>query len=296
MSNIHQPVLLREAIAFLEPAEDKTILDATFGRGGHSAHLLAAGASVIALDVDAAAIEHGLEEFAEEIESGQLTLVRSNFDRLTKIVAEHAPDKLDGVLFDFGTSMDQLKNPQRGFSFEREAFLDMRMDERLGVTAFDLLNALSEKQLQRIFSEYGGEEESRTVAKAIGRHKDKHGQPPKLTTELAELISRAKRHHPDRIHPATKVFQALRIAVNTELDSIEAALPQAKASLKPGGVLVTIAFHEGEDRPAKHLMRDWEQAGDGETLTDGVVTATEEELHYNPAARSAKLRAWKKAQ
>lgn len=290
MSNLHQPVMVREVLKHLKPNEDKTIVDATFGRGGHTAQLLATGATVHAIDIDAAAIEFGKEEFAEELESGQLTLTRTDFENIDEVIAE----PVDGILFDFGTSMDQLKNPKRGFSFEREAYLDMRMDERLGVTAFDLLNALTADQLQRIFSEYGGEEESKTIARAIERYQEKHGHPPKLTTELADLISKVKRHHPRNIHPATKVFQALRIAVNTELDSIETALPKARDLLAPDGVMVTIAFHEGEDRIAKHSFRDWDDAELGTSLTKKPETAKEDEVSMNPASRSAKLRAWKR--
>lgn len=292
----HQPVMLTEAIEALKIAHDAWYLDATFGRGGHTREILARGGNVIALDVDQAAIEYGQTEFSSQIADGRLILVRENFDHLASAIGRLAvADQIKGILFDFGTSVDQLTDEQRGFSFDSDAPLDMRMDNRLGVTAADLLNILSEKQMIGLFIDFGGEHQARSLAKAIVQQRETAG-PLTNTQSLVDLIIRIKGPQRSRLHPATQVFQALRIAVNSEVSVIEQGLPQALEIVSPGGRIVTIAFHEGEDRPVKHLFRDWASTNQGVVITKKPITASDQELTSNPRARSAKLRVFEKKQ
>lgn len=296
MNKLHQPVLLDEAINALDIKQGRYYIDATFGRGGHSEAILNKGGKVIAFDVDKEAITYGQEKFASQIKENRLILVRENFDKLeenvSKIQKKQAIEKIHGCLFDFGTSTDQLKNKDRGFSFDSDAPLDMRMDDRLGVTAADLLNMLSDKELTKLFWEYGGEEEARKIAREIIFAR-KQGQKINTSKQLVNLIDKIKNRH-GKLHPATKVFQALRIVVNGELDSIEAALPQAFSLLTKNGRLVTITFHEGEDRLAKHFFKKKETEKSCVLLNKKPITANSEEISINPNSRSAKLRALEK--
>lgn len=294
MTKKHQPVLLTETINGLEIKPGEWYLDATFGRGGHTQAMLDQGAHVIAFDWDQESIEYAQEHFKNEIENKKLVLVHSSFAGLaqeTKMIqAQHNIPAIRGILFDFGTSADQLTSGARGFSFLEDGDLDMRMDTRLGVTAKDLLAVLPEKQLAEMFIEFGGEHEAKAVARAI-----KNSSTPITTTsQLATVVERAKHERRGHLHPATKVFQALRIAVNSELDEIAAALPQALEVVAPGGIIATIAFHEGEDRLAKNAMRTWEQNKQGESITNKPVVASAEELEQNSNSRSAKLRLFRK--
>ncbi len=290
----HQPVLLTETLEALAVKPDHWYLDATFGAGGHTAAILKQGSRVIGFDYDQLAIEAGRQCFDEAIETKQLILIRENFDQLANIIKplQRAGQvgQIQGVLFDFGTTSDQLTSTSRGLSFQGEdEELDMRLDQRLGVKAKDLLAVMSQDQLQKVFSEFGGERESKRLSQAIVDQR-KEGQLIDTVGQLVELVMNTKKHYPDRIHPATKVFQALRIAVNDELDNIKRALPVALELLISNGRLVTIAFHEGEDRLAKHFFKDWEEAGQGERLNRSVIKPQETELETNPRARSAKLR------
>jgi 16S rRNA (cytosine1402-N4)-methyltransferase len=292
----HIAVLLTEAIDALQVQANHWYIDGTFGRGGHTSEILQRNGKVIAFDIDHEAVAFGQQHFAQEIAEGQLILLRENFDRLQqvieKLIADKKVDVISGILFDFGTSSDQLKDAQRGFSFEGDAELDMRMDDRLGVKAKDLLAILPEKQLAQLFIDFGGEHEAKSIARAIVRQREK--QPIQTTWELTDLISRAKREKRGHLHPATKVFQALRIAVNSELDVITVVLPQAYRDLGEGSNIVTISFHEGEDRIVKQQFKEWEKNGRGINLTKDIVVASQEEIDRNPRARSAKLRVFKK--
>jgi 16S rRNA (cytosine1402-N4)-methyltransferase len=296
MTNTHVPVLLHEAIESLQIKPQAWYGDGTFGRGGHTRAILSQGGKVIAFDCDAAAIAFGEEQFATEIEQGQLILIRKNFDQLKTAVealqTEGKVTEVQGFLFDFGTSSPQLDDPTRGFSFQHNVELDMRMDDRLGVKARDLLAVLSEKQLSDIFYTYGGEREGRKIAKAIVSNRTAH--PITHVQDLLELIEDTKKERRGHLHPATKVFQALRIAVNSELDSIEQALPQALTVIAPGARIVTISFHEGEDRIVKTLFRSWEQKQKGINITKNVVVPTTDETDINNRARSAKMRVFEK--
>lgn len=287
----HRPVLLNETINGLDVQTGKWYLDATFGRGGHTAAILANGGNVIAFDWDAEAINYGKTTFAQELQDKRLILIHSSFGKLKEEIQKlENIENIMGILFDFGTSTEQLTSGERGFSFLEDGDLDMRMDTRLGVTAKDLLAVLPEKQLAGLFFEFGGEHQAKAIARAI-----KASRTPITTTkQLAELVEGVKHERRGHLHPATKVFQALRIAVNSELDEISAALPQALDVVAPQGIIATIAFHEGEDRIAKDAFRDWAAANKGEQLTKKPITASETELVENTQARSAKLRLFRK--
>lgn len=298
MTKQHQPVLLREAINSLQVVENRWYIDATFGRGGHTQALLENKARVIALDCDQEAILYGQQHFQDEIEQNRLILIRDNFEHLEKHIkhlkTSSLINQIQGILFDFGSSVDQLKSDKRGFSFANpQSALDMRMDDRLGVTAADLLKVLSIKQLTHIFAEFGGESQSRQIAKRVVRAR-KGGENFATVESLLNLIKQVKPRKQGRLHPATKVFQALRIAVNSELESIHSVLPSALALLGTKGRIVTISFHEGEDRIVKQFFKKWEQQGLGQQITKKPIRPSSQEINNNPRSRSAKLRIFEK--
>jgi 16S rRNA (cytosine1402-N4)-methyltransferase len=287
----HTTVMLREAVEVLEVQPDQFYIDCTFGKGGHTGEILAKGGKVIALDWDQEAINEGLKNFSKEISSGQLQLVRESFSKLKEVAQQLNVNQVSGILFDFGTSTNQLMSGDRGFSFLEDGELDMRMDDRLGVKAKDLLHAIPEKQLANMFQELGGEEDGWKIAKAIKLS----SKPITTTWELASLVEKVKHGRQGKLHPATKVFQALRIAVNSELEEITQVLPQALNLLESNGNIVAISFHEGEDRIVKSMFREWEAQNLGKQLTDKPVSPSEEEVQTNPRSRSAKLRIFKKS-
>jgi 16S rRNA (cytosine1402-N4)-methyltransferase len=287
--SLHKTVLLLEAVEALKIQPNAWYVDATFGRGGHSQEILHQGGNVIAFDFDKEAIEFGQENFAESIAQGKLILIRENFDQVTAQI-KGLGHTIQGFLFDFGTSTEQLTSLERGFSFESDQALDMRMDQRLGVTAEDLIKVLPEAQLIQLFQEYGGERESKVVTKAIKHWLSQNSGQPLTGSTLAQVVSRAKHEPRTKLHPATKVFQALRIAVNQELDSIHTALNQLEALAQPQTRVVTIAFHEGEDRIVKTVFTKWEKQAKGRRINKDVIIPSPEELAANPRARSAKMR------
>jgi 16S rRNA (cytosine1402-N4)-methyltransferase len=282
----HEPVLVEEVRGFLSPAPGKVIVDATVGAGGHAAALLACGAQVIGVDQDPQALDLARDRLAPF--SDRVRLFRGNFRDLPALLSPLALPKLDGVLFDLGASSLHFDRPERGFSFQADGPLDMRMDPDGPTTAADLVNHLPEVDLARILWEYGEERHSRRIARAIAR-----ARPIHTTGDLAALVARAVGDKPRRyrIHPATRTFQALRIAVNDELPALAAGLSAALAHLSPGGVLCAISFHSLEDRIVKHFLRAEALAGRVEVLTKKPIGASEVEIARNPRARSAKLRA-----
>ncbi len=291
---MHKTVLLHEAVDALQVEPGNWYIDATFGRGGHTREILSRGGKVLALDVDTEAIEYGQTEFKSAISAEQVVLLRRNFSELAAAVksavgnSTFALDNLRGILFDFGTSSDQLLADHRGFGFTSSAPLDMRMDDRLGVTAEDLLRVLPVKQLEQLFKEHGEFAAYRlapTIKKWIARFSA--AEHPSAQ-ELADLIAK---HNPrtGHLHPATKIFQALRVAVNQEMDVISQVLVQIPNLLKQGRI-ITIAFHEGEDRLVKQQFVAWEKSGYGHRINKDVLTPGAVELEENPRSRSAKLR------
>ena len=300
LSKKHQPVLLEESLNFLAVKEDQHYIDATFGQGGHSQAILDRGGLVIALDFDQQAIEAGQENFKQAIDQDRLILIKDNFKNLDAVLDNLAKTQeinLAGILFDFGTSTEQLTSNDRGFSFnaQDDDLLDMRMDQDLGVKAGDLLIVLGEKQLTQLLIEYGGERQARQIAKAVTQVKKDEPNSLQYSSTLLKIIDKVKGHRSGKLHPATKTFQALRIAVNDELNNIELALPVAFQLLRTSNNidkrLACISFHEGEDRLVKTFFREKSDQHLAKLLTKKAIVATDQELNKNPRARSAKLRA-----
>ena len=289
----HVPVLLQEAIDFLAVRRGGTYIDATVGLGGHSyeiAKRLGAPGHLIGLDKDPAALEIARKRLAPESSDWPtITLLQRSFAEIA--MGEQAAT-IDGILADIGVSSLQLDDAARGFSFQADGPLDMRMDPRSERTAEQVVNHLDERQLADVIYEFGEERRSRRIARAICR-----SRPIRSTAHLADVISAAARpmnQAERRIHPATRTFQALRIFVNRELDDLRALLEAAPRILKPGGRVVVISFHSLEDRIVKDALRDGVRRGDFRLLTKKPVTSSEEESDRNPRARSAKLRAAEK--
>jgi 16S rRNA (cytosine1402-N4)-methyltransferase len=291
----HVPVLLKEAIDFLAVKRGGTYLDATVGLGGHSyeiARRLGAPGHLIGFDKDAAALERARAVLfdAGSFESGrrdagatQITLIHASF---AEVGLRVAPASLDGMMADLGVSSLQLNDPARGFSFQAEGPLDMRMNPMSGETAEQVVNHIDERELADVIYEFGEERRSRRIARAIVR-----SRPIRTTKQLVEVISAAARSMKhERIHPATRTFQALRIFVNRELDDLKALLEAAPGVLKPGGRLVVISFHSLEDRIVKDALREGAQRGWYRLLTKKPVRPGAEEIERNPRSRSAKMR------
>ncbi|MGA8840212.1 MAG: 16S rRNA (cytosine(1402)-N(4))-methyltransferase RsmH [Candidatus Aquilonibacter sp.] len=283
---MHVSVLLDAAIDYLAIRPDGTYVDATFGAGGHSKAILShlQTGRLIALDADPDAIAR-----AQAISDPSFTFVHANFSELRRVLNDCGVEQVDGVLFDLGVSSMQLDNAERGFSFRDSAPLDMRMNPYRGRSAYDILTTASERELADIFFMYGEERAARRIAHAIVERRTA-GKLPKTTFEFAQFVSGVV-HRPgkrERIHPATRVFQALRIAVNDELDVLREGLVAAVDTLRAGGRIVAISFHSLEDRIVKHTFR-----GDArlEILTKKPLVPDAREMAENPRARSAKLRA-----
>jgi len=286
----HIPVLLDEVVQFLNPAPGGRFIDATLGAGGHTRAILertAPDGKSLAIDQDESALNTTtatLESFGSRV-----VFVHSNFRAIEAIAEAHGFINCDGVLADIGISSMMVDDPSRGFSFMREGPLDMRMDRAQALTAADVVNTFSEKELADILYSYGEERRSRPIARSIVR-----SRPLGRTTDLVRAIERVSggpRY--GQIHPATRTFQALRIYVNDELKSLEEFLDGAMSVVRPGGRVVVIAFHSLEDRIVKQRFRA--PAVPGRVLTKKVITASDEEVGRNPRARSAKLRAWERS-
>lgn len=288
MEFAHIPVLLEEAVDNLTVQDDKWYVDATFGRGGHTKAILEQGGSVIALDHDKDAIGYGMRHFVQAIEAKKIIFERENFEHIDEVVRKHGKQgAISGILADFGISSPQVDDKSRGFSFQEDAPLDMRMDDRLGVKAKDLVNALGKNELYDIFTRFSGEHHARVIVDAI--LVARRAKPIETTKELATIIERVVRRE-GHLHPATKVFQALRIVVNDEIGSIERFLPKAVEMLEPNGRLVTIAFHEGEDRLVKHFGQEMSASGKVRIVTAKPIEPSDAEVERNPRSRSSKLR------
>jgi 16S rRNA (cytosine1402-N4)-methyltransferase len=291
----HVPVLLEESLEFLAVRPGGVYADATLGLAGHSAEIarrLGAKGKLIAFDRDPEAMgkaQARLAALADELgqEMPVVEYVSRPFSQVAEVIA---PGTLDGLLADFGVSSLQLDEAHRGFSFRAEGPLDMRMDPRSELTAEQVVNQADEEDLANLIYEFGEERRSRRIARAIVR-----ARPITTTAELARVVSAvAPPIKGEKIHPATRTFQALRIRVNDELQEIQSLLQSAGSLLKPGGRLVLISFHSLEDRLVKDALRDGAKAGRFELLTKKPVVATEQESLRNPRSRSAKLRAAKK--
>ncbi|MEI2688483.1 MAG: 16S rRNA (cytosine(1402)-N(4))-methyltransferase RsmH [Anaerolineae bacterium] len=295
---VHQPVLLQEVLVLLAPQPDGRYIDGTAGGGGHSWALLAAGGQVLSLDADPHAVDRvrqRLRPFAE-----RSLVLQGNFRTLATAAQQAGFDPVDGILLDLGLSSDQLELEERGFSLMTDGPLDMRFDPAQELSAADLVNTWPEGQLADLIYAYGEERLSRRIARAMVLARPLHS-----TGQLARVIERAVGRR-GRIHPATRTFQALRIAVNDELGALQAVLPQAMALLRPGGRLAVISFHSLEDRIVKQFMQreaqnclcppellhcQCDHRASLRVLTRKPVGPSAEEIAANPRSRSAKLRA-----
>lgn len=294
---MHVPVLYQETLEGLRPAAGGRYIDGTVGCGGHAAGILELSAPdgrLLGLDCDPAALaiaQAALERFA-----GRFRLVRASYTQMAAVAADFAP--VDGILLDLGLSSLQLDDAARGFAFRYDGPLDMRFDPQAELTAADIVNTWPPDKLAEIFYRYGEERHSRRIARAIGA-----ARPLNSTVQLAEIVARAAGGRRQKIHPATRVFQALRIAVNGELEALEMVLPMAVSLLKPGGRLAVIAFHSLEDRLVKDFFRRQARGAPDDPafdrnnfrpvlkeITRKPITPTADEIARNPRARSAKLR------
>ena len=287
MSNTscHLPVLLDEVVEWLAPAPGKRLVDGTLGGGGHTVALakrLAPGGRLYAMDLD----ETAIERTAPLLEPLPVDVAIGNYTKIPAMLESYEVEHVEGILLDIGLSSDQLADATRGFSYESQGPLDLRFDASRGEAAWQLLSRLDEKSIADLIYRYGEERFSRRIAKRIVERR--RSDPIRTANELAELIRgcvpRSRGHS---IDPATRTFQALRISVNGELDSLEQALRQLPDCLSPGGRLAIVSFHSLEDRLVKHAFRDDPRL---EVLTRRPVRPSDAELQRNPRARSAKLR------
>jgi len=299
----HLPVMTDEAVAFLNCRSGGVYIDCTLGGGGHGLEILKASSPagrLIGIDRDADAVRQSRKTFANYL--SRVSIVHSNFKRLKDLASERRIRDVDGILVDLGISSHQLDSAGRGFSLMKEGPLDMRMNQESGESAADLLKRLTVEELDSIFRDYGEERWSRRIAEFI-----KSGGEPETTLELAALVERAvpKKFYPKKIHVATRVFQALRIAVNEELASLDHFIEDAVSLLKKGGRLVMISFHSLEDRIVKNVFNSLafsclcppdlpycrcERKNLITIITKKPVVPTNEEIRNNPRARSAKMR------
>ncbi|MGC9168947.1 MAG: 16S rRNA (cytosine(1402)-N(4))-methyltransferase RsmH [Desulfurella sp.] len=287
---IHKSVLLNESMNFLQPKRGLMYLDLTFGGGGHSEQLLKLSAPdgiVVAFDQDSKAIEIALK--LKEIYKDRLIVIKENFSNCYSVVKEIGFDSFDGIIMDIGVASFQLDDAQRGFSFSKDGPLDMRMDKDNPLSAREIINNWSRQELEQIIRNYGQERFAKRIALKIEEKRAK--APIETTLELANIVKEAvPAYFYKKIHPATKTFQALRIAVNSELDSLKKGLNDAIKLLKPYSRLVVISFHSLEDKIVKDTFKNFSQQKILSILTKKPIVPSLQEINENPRSRSAKLR------
>lgn len=281
MRSFHKSVLLKEVLDALNIKNNQLYVDATLGGGGHTQGIIDRGGRVIGIDVDPEAILNA----RKNIKTDELIIEQSNFNNLDRVVKKHTTGKVAGIIFDLGVSSFQLDSPERGFGFKQQAELDMRMDPSLEVTALSLIKGLNEGELYELFIKYGEERNARRIARVIVRSRSE--KPIERTDQLAKVIKESVRAGSGKIHPATRVFLALRIAVNDELNNLSKALKAADSVLKKEGRLVVISFHSLEDRIVKRFIRE---RNDLVEINKKPIIPSEVEIRVNPRARSAKMR------
>jgi len=289
---LHKPVLLQEVIHFLNPAPGKKIIDATIGGAGHAEVLMQRifpGGTLIGIDKDSESLKIAHERL--KILKGPFELVNKDFRNLKEITQDLRIGELDGILFDLGISGIQMETAERGFSIKNTGPLDMRMDRTSSLTAKDLVNTLTEFELSHLIRDFGEERFHRRIARGIIRVREK--KDIQTTAELAEIICKSipYRNRRERIHPATRTFQAFRIRVNDELSAMEEAIKETPHLLKKGGRICVISFHSLEDRIVKNLFKEFKAKGLFRILTKKPVRPGPDEILENPRSRSARLRA-----
>lgn len=305
----HVPVMLEEVMEYLQPRPGGHYIDGTLGGGGHTSALLRLSAPdgrVLGIDTDGRAQERVKARLNKEVAEGRLILSHGNFADMEYLAREAQFAEVEGILLDLGFSSDQMDDPERGFAFSADGPLDMRLSQDLAINAADIVNGASEEELADIFWRYGEERRSRLIARRIGRERAK--QAITRTGQLASIVAAGVPYKHGAIHPATRVFQALRIAVNQELERLEAVLPQMLTLLKAGGKqgrMAIISFHSLEDRIVKDFMRREAteclcpprtpvcicgHKASLRILTSKPIMASEQEIASNPRARSARLR------
>ena len=290
-SKIHIPVMLNEVIEYLQPKPNHVFVDGTLGLGGHSEvilDLIGTQGRLIGIDQDAQVLAITKESMTGHL--GQCDLVHDNYRNIDKILENLNVKQVDGILLDLGLSSFQLNDPQRGFGFRAEGPLDMRMNQESPITAFDLVNSLSEKEISLILKDFGQERWHNRIARYIIAKRTE--RPIETTTELSHVVLKAMPRYSKRqkIHPATRTFQAFRIAVNRELEGLEEALGKCIDSLKVGGRIGVIAFHSLEDRIVKHAFRALAKTETIKLIVKKPLRPSEGEVTSNPRARSARLR------
>jgi 16S rRNA (cytosine1402-N4)-methyltransferase len=302
MGTYHIPVMADEAISYLKIQKDAWYIDCNLGGGGHTEKILKTGGKVLGIDLDCEAIKEvsknhnltiNLVNDRFQAVSDSLIICQANFSQIKEISSQFLKQKPAGILFDLGLSSYQLETDKRGFSFNKNAPLDMRMDLSQTLTAADLVNGLYANELAEVFWKYGEEQFAKPIARKIVEYRSK--EKIDTTEKLAQIILSVKKFdRSKKIHPATKVFQALRIAVNDELHNLETTLPQALEILQPFGRLVIISFHSLEDRIVKNFFKDEEEKYSIKIITQKPIEPTEKEVNSNSRSRSAKLRAAEK--
>lgn len=295
MNTYHTSVLLHETIESLQIKKGAKYIDGTLGGGGHTFEILKKGGSVLGLDVDEDALEFVKQkvklENAKVIDN--VVLVKGNFKDIDSIARAHGFAPVAGVLLDLGVSSHHFDAPERGFSFQHDAPLDMRMDQDLQVKAADLVNVLTRSELTELFTKFGEERFTRSIAaQIVEARKSKRIE---TTTELARIVRKAVPFSKKGINPATQVFQALRIAVNDELNNLIEALPRVISLVEKGGRVAVISFHSLEDRIVKRSFLEFEKKGLGTIVTKKPIVPTDEEIARNSRSRSSKLRVFEKS-
>jgi len=286
-SAYHQPVLQEKVIELLAPLQNGIYVDATVGLGGHSGEIIkmiGAGGRLVGIDRD----EEALKEAGERLADNRVILRKGSFADMESLLFNENISEVDGILFDLGVSMMQLKDLERGFSFASDKRLDMRMDKEQRLSAWEMVNRYPERELERVMREFGEERLSRKIAKAIAWQRDK--KAINTCSELSAIVESVYGGR-GRVHPATKTFQALRIAVNSEIEQLQAGLQAGLRLLKKGGRLCVIAYHSLEDRIVKRFIAEHSKSGQLRILTKKPISASPEERRGNPSSRSAKLRA-----
>jgi len=284
---MHIPVLQKEVLEYLDPKANENFIDATIGEAGHTMAILERNkpnGKVLGIEVDP-------ELFKRVKQQDRLILVNDSYVNLKKIVEKYSFKHVNGIFFDLGFSSWHIEESGKGFSFQKDEPLIMRYDSGQGLTAQEILNKWSEKEIEKILREYGGERFSKRIAREI--IKARKVKPIKTTFQLKEIIEKAvpKNYERGRIHPATRTFQALRIKVNDELENLKKVLPQALEVLEPEGKLVMISFHSLEDKIVKNFFREESKKAQIKILTKKPIRPSEQEIRNNPRSRSARLRA-----